>query len=545
MAKHITQTDLRNNSRGMGQGRAAHDIDAGIYTDARRGTESAADAETSCASAWDDTGNTIRTKKSRRPRQKRQWTAPRRALLAVTLFLLCVEIGLYTSSPDTLAAGHLVPALMLMGLTLALNWNIFPVAMLYMTIWAVMALTPTANGNPFMPAFLLCVVVVILNCTVRQMLWSFLVPAIAFTIMLIADQQRFRLFSVSGIGDEFVTLALNIALAALAGLSIRFALKAQEARAQKAELRLARAEADRLSRDILLAGQMHDNLTNDLTTILTLAYAHTHGTDDDPSGDWDRVSQSADHALSTAHKAIDVLRGHGENRGNVASFARHSSASASSGTEISDLDNSDLCGVAAGNPDMGDGTGTGNGRGDSFPLMLENVAQKEAGGLSTLGFSGSVNIDPVSLPGSVSPAVRDEAVRLVREICANVRRHGSKDGDWSLSIRGENIRGKNPGRQTNSGQEISGRAVGQSDGNVRHAADRVGTGFSGQALVIIGMNTIDGNRPIIGASGRGLQLHRQAIARLGGTLATSSDDGVWTIRAVIPVHPSLDRGLGQ
>lgn len=524
-----------------------------------------------------DTGHTTKSRmsrrrqsqKSERPSRKQRWTAPRWALLTVTLFLLCVEIGLYTSSPDPFAAPHLVPALVLMGLTLAINWNIFPTAMLYMTIWSVMTLVPTANGSPFMPVFLLCIVVIILNCTVRQMLWSFLVPAIAFTLMLIADQQRFRLFSIAGIGDEFVTLALNISLAALAGLSIRFALKSQEARAQKAELRLAREEADRLGRDILLAGQMHDNLTNDLTTILTLAYAHTHdepsqaggggnnapsagefkgdnnissalGDQDgqardgttgsemamnnvsgDPDGDWGLVSKSADHALATAHKAIDVLRGRG---GQTASFGRKINDSAPSSPKISDFSNSVSCGGEGARLQAIGGEGInhskleqkdGNDVSDSFSTVLTDTVRKEAAELNYLGFAGSVNIDQASLPSSVSPAVCDEAVRLVREICANVRRHGSTDGDWSLSIRGGNLSGD------------------------------IGTGASVWAIVIVGMNTIDGDRPIVGKSGRGLKLHRQTLARLGGSLTTSSNNGIWTIRAVIPVHPSLARSLGR
>ncbi len=246
-----------------------------------------------------------------------------------------------------------------------------------------------------------------------------------------------------------------------------------------------------------------------------------HGVDDDPSGDWNRVSQSADHVLSTAHNAIDALSDHGENKGNTASFARHSNVSAPPDTEISDEGNSDLCGV------------------------FENITQKAAEELNGLGFSGSVNIDPTGLPSSVDPAARDEAIRLVREICANVRRHGSKDGDWSLAIRGENIRSKNLSRQADSGREIRGRASEQLDGNVQHAADRVGTGFSGQTLVIVGMNTIDDDHPVIGPSGRGLQLHRQTLARLGGTLTTSSDDGIWTIRAVIPVQSLSAHDLDQ
>lgn len=459
------------------------------------------------------TGLTQKSHKSGRTYQNssrahRHWTGSRWASFAVTLFLLYVEIALYVSSPDPLAARHLVPALILMGLTVAINWNIFPVAMLSMTLWAVVTLLPTFNGNPFMPMFLLCIVVVILNCSLRQILLSFLVPAIAFTITLIVSQQKFHLFSVEGVKEEFVTVALNIALAALAGVSIRFAQKAQEARAQQAELRLARSQAKQLNRDILLAGQMHDNLTNDLTTILTLAYAHTHGTGRDPSGDWVRVSQSADRALVTAHNAIDVLRGHKEN---TASFARQSNVFAPYSSGISDADNSGLCGVVA------------------FPMMLENVVRKETEELNDLGFSGSANVDRASLPSSVDSVVHDEVVRLVREICANVRRHGSAGGDWSLTIRGGNLN-----RRTDRSRETDGQA----DEEERSIADS-----DRRVLVIVGMNTIDSKRPVIGISGRGLKLHKQAILRLGGSLNTSSDDGIWTIRAVIPVRSDREARL--
>lgn len=109
------------------------------------------------------------------------------------------------------------------------------------------------------------------------------------------------------------------------------------------------------------------------------------------------------------------------------------------------------------------------------------------------GFEGSasVTIDP----DAVFPmAVADEIVSLLAEVYSNIRAHASPtDGGFSLEL-----------------------AV--SDDGIR--------------LVQMNMCRPD-DRTV---SGRGLQLHRHIIATLGGTLSTSLEDDVWTLKAHIPKH---------
>ncbi|MFQ9709214.1 MAG: sensor histidine kinase [Bifidobacterium dentium] len=107
------------------------------------------------------------------------------------------------------------------------------------------------------------------------------------------------------------------------------------------------------------------------------------------------------------------------------------------------------------------------------------------------GFEGSasVTIDPDAV---LPMAVADEIVSLLAEVYSNIRAHASPtDGGFSLEL-----------------------AV--SDDGIR--------------LVQMNMCRPD-DRTV---SGRGLQLHRHIIATLGGTLSTSLEDDVWTLKAHIP-----------
>lgn len=109
------------------------------------------------------------------------------------------------------------------------------------------------------------------------------------------------------------------------------------------------------------------------------------------------------------------------------------------------------------------------------------------------GFEGSasVTIDPDAV---LPMAVVDEIVSLLAEVYSNIRAHASPtDGGFSLEL-----------------------AV--SDDGIR--------------LVQMNMCRPD-DRTV---SGRGLQLHRHIIATLGGTLTTSLEDDVWTLKAHIPKH---------
>lgn len=401
--------------------------------------------------------------------------AQRDLSIILTIALLAGEIFSYISSVDPWRPGHLIPALVLMALTLAPMFRVFPWTLVYMACWAVITFLPGFNGAAFLAAFLVDVASTIINCTGRQMLASFMAPLVIGGVTAVIMQLRFAFFSNADVRQEFLILVVDIALSALAGLAIRLAVRTSDLRAEQAELRLTKTTAQRLERDIRLAGRMHDDLTNDLTTILTLAYAHK----DDADEDWCTVSRLADRALSSAHSAIDVLRGRGEKT------------------------------VASGESKHSDGNHEATSPEETsteWRRIIEATARQETDNLHVLGFNGTLTFERAdrkedasaknTQTDPVDPRAVDEARRLIREICQNIRRHGSKDGDWSL---------------------------------------RIGEDQANKTIRILEMNTIDSGTSIIGTSGRGLALHHRTLKELGGSLETSAEDDTWILRAVVPL----------
>ena len=419
------------------------------------------------------------------------WKMVNTIIVIVAIVLLIYEITIYVMSSAPLNIEHLFPALLLMGLTLGLVWRTYPFAMLFLSVWSIVASMPTFNGAAFILTVLSCIVMIIVNCSGKELFISLCVPLLLFTISLGVLVSR-NIVPLYQIRDEVLQLMGYIFQAALLGMLIRNIQRRMQVHVQAAQLQVEKQRAEQLERNVRLASQMHDGLTNDLSFIATIAYSHILqersltaseetrqentaillSTLSSPSlspssqsssllgnsqpvtsSDWQYVYNEAQDALDKAHFAIDRLRGKPEPVG-----------------EIADT------------------------RG---PLQqaVPHIANREKAKLDALGFAGTVDVDLAGIPEALSAQVRQETIQLVTEVFANIRRHASVDGTYSVSL--------------------------------LFAQDR-------QALKLVAMNTLS-SQSRGGKSGRGLQLHQHIIEQLGGSLETSVDDDVWIVRATIPL----------
>lgn len=423
------------------------------------------------------------------------WKMVNTISVIAAIVLLIYEITIYVISPAPLNVEHLLPALLLMGLTLGLVWRTYPFAMLFLSVWSIVASMPTFNGAAFILTALSCIVMIIVNCSGKELLFSFCIPLLLLTISMGVLVSR-NVIPSDQIRDAVLQLMGYIFQAALLGMLIRNIQRRMQVRVQAAQLQAEKQRAQQLERNVRLASQMHDGLTNDLSFIATIAYSHilqersearreetgegyttlsplhsALSSSEPPfspsssgpslaspqpvtsSSDWQHVYDEAQDALDKAHFAIDRLRGKPEPLDEVA-----------------------------------------DARG---PLQqaLPRIANREKAKLDALGFAGTVDVELAGIPDALSAQVRQEVIQLVTEVFANIRRHASVDGTYSVSL--------------------------------LFVSDC-------QALKIVAMNALS-SQSRGGKSGRGLQLHQHIIEQLGGSLETSVDDDVWIVRATIPL----------
>ena len=414
------------------------------------------------------------------------WKMVNTISVIAAIVLLIYEITIYVMSPAPLNVEHLLPALLLMGLTFGLTWRTYPFAMLFLSVWSIVASMPTFNGAAFILTALSCIVMIIVNCSGKELLFSFCIPLLLLTISMGVLVSR-NVIPLYQIRDAVLQLMGYIFQAALLGMLIRNIQRRMQVRVQAAQLQVEKQRAQQLERNVRLASQMHDGLTNDLSFIATIAYSHIlqeqseerreetredHTAppsslfplpSSDPSlrspqpvtssSDWQYVYDEAQDALKKAHFAIDRLRGEPEPVDEIA-----------------------------------------DARG---PLQqaVSRIANREKAKLDALGFAGTVDVELAGIPDAMSAQVCQEAIQLVTEVFANIRRHASVDGTYSVSL--------------------------------LFAQDC-------QALKLVAMNTLS-SQSRGGKSGRGLQLHQHIIEQLGGSLETSVDDDVWIVRAAIPL----------
>lgn len=420
------------------------------------------------------------------------WKMVNAISVIAAIVLLIYEIAIYVMSPAPLNVEHLLPALLLMGLTLGLVWRTYPFAMLFLSVWSIVASMPTFNGAAFILTALSCIVMIIVNCSGKELLFSFCIPLLLFTISIGVLVSR-NVVPSDQIRDAVLQLMGYIFQAALLGMLIRNIQRRMQVRVQAAQLQVEKQRAQQLERNVRLASQMHDGLTNDLSFIATIAYSHilqersltaseetgqentaiSLSSPSSPSSllssqsspslassqpvtsssDWQHVYDEAQDALDKAHFAIDRLRGKPEPLDEVA----------------------DARGL--------------------LQQAVPRIANREKAKLDALGFTGTVDVELAGIPDALSAQVRQEVIQLVTEVFANIRRHASVDGTYSVSL--------------------------------LFAPDC-------QALKIVAMNTLS-SQSRGGKSGRGLQLHQHIIEQLGGSLETSVDDDVWIVRATIPL----------
>ncbi|NYI26231.1 hypothetical protein [Aeriscardovia aeriphila] len=419
------------------------------------------------------------------------WKMVNTISVIAAIVLLIYEITIYVMSPAPLNVEHLLPALLLMGLTFGLTWRTYPFAMLFLSVWSIVASMPTFNGAAFILTALSCIVMIIVNCSGKELLFSFCIPLLLLTVSMGVLVSRNVVPSYQ-IRDAVLQLMGYIFQAALLGMLIRNIQRLMQVRVQAAQLQVEKQRAEQLERNVRLASQMHDGLTNDLSFIATIAYSHilqersftaseetgqentaislsspsspssSPSSQSSPSlgnsqlatsSDWQHVYDEAQDALDKAHFAIDRLRGKPEPVDEVA-----------------------------------------DARG---PLQqaVPRIANREKAKLDALGFASTVDVELAGIPDTISVRARQEVIQLVTEVFANIRRHASVDGTYSVSL--------------------------------LFAPDC-------QALKLVAMNTLS-SRSRGGKSGRGLQLHQHIIEQLGGSLETSIDDDVWIVRATIPL----------
>ena len=97
------------------------------------------------------------------------WKMVNTISVIAAIVLLIYEITIYVMSPAPLNVEHLLPALLLMGLTLGLVWRTYPFAMLFLSVWSIVTSMPTFNGAAFILTALSCIVMIIVNCSGKEL----------------------------------------------------------------------------------------------------------------------------------------------------------------------------------------------------------------------------------------------------------------------------------------------------------------------------------------------------------------------------------------
>ncbi|NMM94343.1 histidine kinase [Bifidobacterium sp. DSM 109957] len=169
-----------------------------------------------------------------------------------------------------------------------------------------------------------------------------------------------------------------------------------EAERQKLELRLQtlKERNETMERDRIIARQMHDELTNDLTYIITVAETRLMDADGVEQETLNKLSDRAKDALDCAHQAIDMLR--------------HKDYSSLD----EQINNTTL-----------------------WDEIITGIIQRNRLDLAQMGYNGTVSIQGIEYANSYGKKVCDEVCSLLQELFFNIRKHCSRqDGDYSLSI---------------------------------------------------------------------------------------------------------------
>lgn len=405
------------------------------------------------------------------------------------LILFAVEIILFVQSAGWENPINCVLSAVFAVLTLLMIvWPVTSIV-LFLTLWLLSLMIPGVHPAYFDPDIFdftvaFCASLLLGSLPLRRFFAAMALPCVSFLVLLVFSFTK-PIYSHTQFYSSLIEMALVVAVI---GISVRSLARSYELKQREAELKVTKTEANQLRENAHLARQLHDGLTNDLTFIMTLAYlngdsrsvaagkseaggqkcrklATAH--DESDAAQWKLVYDRAQDALDRAHEAIDALH----------------------------------------NPSRT----LPQAKAVSFPSSLQEHALKREKELKGLGFSGTCHLNLGGVPEKVPEKIATEALGLIDEVFANVRRHGDPQGDWLVEVNG---------------------VLAEQDQSEKEKTPR-----TGQTLSIVEMNTV--GRGVadqeIGRSGRGLALHYEVVKRLGGMMETHRDGDLWILRVSLPL----------
>ena len=294
----------------------------------------------------------------------------------------------------------------------------------------------------------------------------------------------------------------------LLGLGFLIVLGAVFRRASAAGKRADRAERllGRVAREQELAHMIHDSVANDMSTIAMLAW-RAKSMDDDGEV-LDAIYDRSHHALDRVHEVIDVLNGKRELADLMAEAGEGGAP------------------VAGGEPGAESDAATAAKGGDvTFDTQLEKTIEDQNRTMTMLGLVGVTRFN-CAPDVAVPKPVRHAVLGLVEEIYANIVRH------CAMNVADDGAVGVIDG---------AGGAGSVGVGGTRRADEPAYSLFveiTADHIRISEVNAIaDESKTLVHGRrhGGGLSLHRAAVAAVGGTLTTSSQDDTWMISADIPL----------
>ncbi|MCH9276620.1 hypothetical protein JS533_010125 [Bifidobacterium amazonense] len=371
---------------------------------------------------------------------------------------------------------------------LAMPWKPRPMAMAVAVTFMACCLLPDTGGSSLLFGTFLAVAVLGLYAkSWTGWLWPIVICVV-----------RWTKFVADGIGvDGYATLLMVFVGLYAVGRTLSWRDAAGRAERDRLRYEQARQRLESMRRDQLAASRIHDAVTNNLAYMaMRLDYERSRETDTERIAMLDDLHRRAIDTLGEVRTVIDMLDGDDTGDGNVAdgnggrNFDRNSDENAAN-TDVNIGDNA-----------AGDTVNTvDSARPDSFAERIRNEMTRGDQYLARLGFSGDSTLVDVRLliddPLPDGRAERlDEVVALLRELYTNIAVHGDRAGTYKVVVR-RNV----------------------------------------DTLIVDQVNDIATHSPLPDKphSGKGLSLHRDRFATLGGTIHTSAEDGTWILHATMPL----------
>lgn len=264
---------------------------------------------------------------------------------------------------------------------------------------------------------------------------------------------------------ELPGFVIPYALAVTAGRALRWREALFEEREQRNEYRRRLEAANHNAR---VAQELHDRLTGELSLIARMAQNRMRHGGQAREGDWEAINEGAMTALAEVHRIIDRLDGKGE----------------------------------GGLPDE---------RAQQEPPHLEALRAeltRQDARMAALGFAGHGTLktrpsprDTALAPDASDGPPMDTTLALIRELYANISRHGAPDGEYA----------------------------------VRVVIDDAGVTIR-QTNAVASPAPADGSAGRRTRAGHGLRHFRREIENRRGTFETRRDDRMWTLMAWIPLR---------